>query len=351
MLVTYGLQLTICLAKLNLELNLPFLWMITTPTLTRLQMSGLRRRQYHHHSTLQETQLDWTPSTPWAMKMLSWRSELRPAQCALNPLLTWRKPFSSWPTSQLFSTFRLLTDIEACYCYALLKKAGLEDSSPWSYLVSNLSFLWKVLEMIVNRKLIRYLKDFHLFPNAQSAYHCCIESIFRYYWCDHQWQDFAYIIASLNGSFQHRRPRHFAAATRDNIRLQQLNNTVAIIVCRRFECSQCIWMAAFRIHVMLFVKCLKGLYLGICYSLSKRQTSASSFSHLVWIITPAPMMVFKALHGLTPGYISLLHLKAAFNIVDHDILLQRLETIYGFNSSIPQWLWLFVEDLNAVCTF
>ena len=43
LLSTYGEQLTIYLTKLNLELNLPFLWRIDTPTSTRNSlMSGLR---------------------------------------------------------------------------------------------------------------------------------------------------------------------------------------------------------------------------------------------------------------------------------------------------------------------
>ena len=53
----------------------------------------------------------------------------------------------------------------------MLKKAGLDESLPSSYRpVSNLPFLSKVLERIVNRKIVGYLNHFHLFPDVQSAY-------------------------------------------------------------------------------------------------------------------------------------------------------------------------------------
>ena len=65
MLVTYGAQLTTYLAKLNLELNLPFLRRITTPSSTRKSlMSGLPRRLRHRRSTPVVTHLDWTASRP-----------------------------------------------------------------------------------------------------------------------------------------------------------------------------------------------------------------------------------------------------------------------------------------------
>ena len=50
-------------------------------------------------------------------------------------------------------------------------KAGLDASLPSSYRpVSNLPFLSKALERIVNRQIVCYLNDFHLFPDVQSAY-------------------------------------------------------------------------------------------------------------------------------------------------------------------------------------
>ena len=65
MLITHGAKLTAYLAKLNLELNLPFLRRITTPTSTRKSlMSGLRRRMRHRRSTLEVTYQDWTASRP-----------------------------------------------------------------------------------------------------------------------------------------------------------------------------------------------------------------------------------------------------------------------------------------------
>ena len=54
MLVAYGAQLTTYSAKLNLELNLPFLRRVAIHRSTRKSlMSGLRRRLHHRRSTLQ----------------------------------------------------------------------------------------------------------------------------------------------------------------------------------------------------------------------------------------------------------------------------------------------------------
>ena len=56
----------------------------------------------------------------------------------------------------------------------LLKKAGLDESSPSSYRpVSNLPFPSNVLERIVNSQLIGYLSEFNSFPDAQTAYRRC----------------------------------------------------------------------------------------------------------------------------------------------------------------------------------
>ena len=114
-----------------------------------------------------------------------------------------------------------------------------------------------------------------------------IESIFRYRWCDRQWQDCAIITTWFNGGFRHCRPWHFAAATRSYIRHQRRSTTVATIVCRRSN-GLSIWTAAYRVLIPLSVECCKGPYLGLCYLLSTQQTSASSCSHLVWHTTPTP---------------------------------------------------------------
>ena len=53
----------------------------------------------------------------------------------------------------------------------MLKKAGLDESLPSRFRpVSNFPFPSKVLERIVNRQIVGYLNDFHLFPDVQSAY-------------------------------------------------------------------------------------------------------------------------------------------------------------------------------------
>ena len=91
-----------------------------------------------------------------------------------------------------------------------------------------------------------------------------IESIFRYRWCDRQWQDCAVITTRVNSGSRHCRPRHFAAATRSYIRHQRRKTTVATIVCRRSNAvypfaqqhiasSSCYLWSAARVRTWAFV--------------------------------------------------------------------------------------------------
>ena len=43
-------------------------------------------------------------------------------------------------------------------------------------------------------------------------------------------------------------------------------------------------------------------------------------------------------------FLALLDLSAAFNTVDHDILLLRLETLFGIGVSVQAWLKSFLSD-------
>ena len=53
----------------------------------------------------------------------------------------------------------------------LLKKADLDPADAKSYrLISNLSITSKLLESIVSKQLVKYLKDNDLLPDVQSAY-------------------------------------------------------------------------------------------------------------------------------------------------------------------------------------
>ena len=92
----------------------------------------------------------------------------------------------------------------------------------------------------------------------------CIESIFRYRWYDHQWQDCAIFTTWFNSGFRNRSPWHFAAVNRSYIRLQRRNTTVATIACRRsnavcpFESqhiafSSCYLWSALRARTWAFV--------------------------------------------------------------------------------------------------
>ena len=112
-MLMYGAQLITYLPRLNLELNLPFLQRITTPTSTRKSlMSGLPRRLRYCCSTLKVKYLDWTASRSWALKMLQQGSELRPAN-SVRPTLyrsgSWKKPFSLSATSMSFTCFQILS--------------------------------------------------------------------------------------------------------------------------------------------------------------------------------------------------------------------------------------------------
>ena len=57
----------------------------------------------------------------------------------------------------------------------LLKKADLDPADPKSFRsISNLSLFSKLLERIVAKQLVKYLKDNGLLPDLQSAYRAAI---------------------------------------------------------------------------------------------------------------------------------------------------------------------------------
>jgi len=99
--------------------------------------------------------------------------------CQLDPVPTWLVK----DVSQLLSPFIALlfhkslvsgifpSDFKHAVVRPLLKKNGLDVSDPKNFRpVSNLSFLSKVLERIVQRTLQAYLDDNALMPVRQSAY-------------------------------------------------------------------------------------------------------------------------------------------------------------------------------------
>ena len=60
---------------------------------------------------------------------------------------------------------------KSAYFAPLLKKADLDPADAKSYRpISNLSVMSKLLERLVSKQLMRYLKDNDLLPDLQSAY-------------------------------------------------------------------------------------------------------------------------------------------------------------------------------------
>ena len=210
-------QLEIYLAMLNLELNLPFLWRSITATSTRkLQMSRLRRLQRHHRSTLEQTYLDWTPSRLWVSQMLARRSELRPANSRPG---SWWKPWpSSHPTPNYFrlvdywETFS--ADMHARYGYAAIE-SGRKLSSDLKCSISFESPR-KDCQLSTYRlpQRVSFVSICFGMQTMSVNGNRCIESIFRYYWCDRQWQDCATIIFLFRSGFRHRQPWRFAPMKR-----------------------------------------------------------------------------------------------------------------------------------------
>jgi len=61
--------------------------------------------------------------------------------------------------------------MKSAYITPILKKAGMDTTDPKSYRpISNLSVLSKLLERLVAKQLVAYLKDNDLLPDRQSSY-------------------------------------------------------------------------------------------------------------------------------------------------------------------------------------
>ena len=100
-------------------------------------------------------------------------------QCASDPLPTWLLEQAMTTLAPYITNIFNSTLAQGYFPHTwrhaivtpLMKKAGLVESLPSSYRpVSNLPFLSKVLERIVNRQIVGYLSDFHRFPDVQSPY-------------------------------------------------------------------------------------------------------------------------------------------------------------------------------------
>jgi hypothetical protein len=61
--------------------------------------------------------------------------------------------------------------LKSAYITPIIKKAGLDPTDLKSYRpISNLSVVSKLLERLVAKQLLVYLKDYGLLPDLQSAY-------------------------------------------------------------------------------------------------------------------------------------------------------------------------------------
>ena len=137
--------------------------------------------------------------------------------------------------------------MEARYCYAANRPAMEESWAGWVFSIKLSSGFNSSIPFESPRKDCQpstYRLSQRLSLASRCSFgiqtmslngNCSIESIFRYRWCERQWQDYVIIITWFNDGFRYCRPRHFAAATRSYTRPQWRSTTVATIVCRRFN--------------------------------------------------------------------------------------------------------------------
>ena len=65
----------------------------------------------------------------------------------------------------------VLSSMKAAYITPILKKADMDSADAKSYRpISNLSVISKLLEQLIAKQLVNYLKDNSLLPDFQSAY-------------------------------------------------------------------------------------------------------------------------------------------------------------------------------------
>ena len=106
-------------------------------------------------------------------------SSLPEKQCLSDPLPTWLlkknadvlAPFLCRLFNWSLEHGTIPSTFKSAYITPLLKKADLNPAEASSYRpISNLSVLSKLLERLVAKQLVRYLKDNDLLPRLQSAY-------------------------------------------------------------------------------------------------------------------------------------------------------------------------------------
>jgi len=100
-------------------------------------------------------------------------------QCTSDPLPTWLLkqsvevlvPFLCRQINWSLQSGSVPLTFKSAYITPLVKKAGLDSADPKSYQpISNLPAISKLLQRVVSKQLLRYLKDNDLLPDLQSAY-------------------------------------------------------------------------------------------------------------------------------------------------------------------------------------
>ena len=126
-------------------------------------------------------------------------------QCSSDPLPTWLLKSNAETLApflcQLFNWSLehgvVPSSFKSAYVTPLLKKADLDPADAKSYRpISNLSVISKLLERLVCKQLVKYLKDNDLLPDLQSAYRahhrrppcskCC--QTFCWHWTPEIWR-------------------------------------------------------------------------------------------------------------------------------------------------------------------
>jgi hypothetical protein len=100
-------------------------------------------------------------------------------QCSSDPMPTWLlkansdilAPFLCRLFCESLESGTVSLTLKSAYITPILKKSDLDPTDPKSYRpISNLSVLSKMMERLVSKQLVTYLKENNLLPDLQSAY-------------------------------------------------------------------------------------------------------------------------------------------------------------------------------------
>jgi len=120
---------------------------------------------------------NWTPVTTDELEKLICSAPCK--TCQLDPVPTWLvknmkallSPFVTLLFNKSLAVGCFPSDFKKAVVRPLLKKAGSDTSQMKNYRpVSNLSFLSKLLERVVQKRLQEFLDSNKLMPMTQSAY-------------------------------------------------------------------------------------------------------------------------------------------------------------------------------------